>query len=345
MIAALDMADLNPYVITFGQPSTIDTPCSMLSAERLFRFVNTKVSSDGGITYDPVPFIQGLGADNFGYMIFLGDDSQRVASIGLATRTADFHPNILFGLQAHSMVKSHAIPGYLDRLHNLFNNNAAFPIHANGFENGAICNEDMECQSGKCRLENKHSSEWTTCVPAECRLDDDCRSSDICADGGCISKLQSCMTCQNDADCASGKCLWNLCAGSSGLIDNNCGCKMDTDCTSHRCRFGFCEAKLPIGAVCISSEDCASGVCVSLATTSNNASSTSLLCQDPRKVGFGAVNLVPNETPRLTRATMSWARMLTVVFCCTILTFTIVKRFLSCRRKGYSTIPNAELYV
>lgn len=384
-IAALDMADLNPYIITFGQPSTIDTPCPMLSAERFLRFVNTQEESNhdvdgrggsgGGITYDPVPFIQGLGADNFGYMILVGQDSQRVASVGLATRTVDVHPNIPFGLQAHSMVKNHAIPGYLDRLVNLkTNHQGSFPIPTNGFENGAMCNDAMECQSGKCHLDNhgnNHNNKnhsWTTCVSVECTNPGQCRPSENCFNGQCVAKLSSCMPCQNDLDCASNKCLWNLCTGlsntggGSGLLDNNCNCKMDIDCASHRCRFGVCEAKLPLGAICVASEDCSSGACVSVPTTTttttaittaessatNIVSSSSMAhCMDPSKVGIW----MPEEWSDATSSTavsssltwtrMSWASLLVVMLCCTILTFTIVKRFLHCGRKDYSMIPNA----
>lgn len=298
--------------------------------------------------YDPVPFIQGLGADNFGYMIFLGEDTQRVASIGLTTRTADFHPNIPFGSQPHSMVSaSHGIHGYLNRLQILHKNSkAGIPIQTNGFENGAVCNEAMECQSGKCRMEEKQDTNWNTCVPADCMFDDYCPSSDTCVGGQCLSKLSSCMICQNDGDCSSGKCLSNFCAGSSGLIDNNCNCKTDADCASHRCRFGVCEAKLPIGALCTSSDDCSSGVCGRLMKESN-VTSIRPLCQTSGKLGlarfdFDSMN-IPINTP--IRMKMNWCSLLVVMLCCMILTFSVVKRFMYCRRKDYSTIPNVQHYT
>jgi hypothetical protein len=46
--------DLNPYIITFGQPATIDSPCDLIPSARMYRFVNTKVTDTVGIAYDPV---------------------------------------------------------------------------------------------------------------------------------------------------------------------------------------------------------------------------------------------------------------------------------------------------
>lgn len=340
-IAALEMTDLNPYVMTFGQPSTIDAPCPMLSGERLFRFVNTKVSLEDGITYDPVPFIQGLGADNFGYMIFLGEDSSRVASVGLgAGGAADFRPNVPFGLQAHSMVKSHAIPGYLDRLQSLHNSSAGFPIPANGFLDGSICNDGIECRSGQCLLNKDQKSNLTTCVPTECTFNGHCRRTDTCVDGVCVPKRQSCMVCDKDTDCASERCLSNLCAGESGLLDNNCNCKEDSDCATHRCRSGLCEAGLPAGARCLSPGDCSSGVCANV-TDVRDVATTVQRCEVPGQ-GTGLAAAIDFEMSRSfqTRPRMSWGGLLVVMLCCMIITFTIVKRFLYFRRKDYTSIPS-----
>jgi hypothetical protein len=68
-VAGLELADLNPYVITFGQPRTIEYPCSMISSERWYRFVNS--IADDGIAYDPIPMVPGMGADSFGHMVIL----------------------------------------------------------------------------------------------------------------------------------------------------------------------------------------------------------------------------------------------------------------------------------
>ena len=53
-LAAVRMAHLNPYVMTFGEPPTIDYPCQPVTSTRWYRFVNTKDTTIGtvGVTYD-----------------------------------------------------------------------------------------------------------------------------------------------------------------------------------------------------------------------------------------------------------------------------------------------------
>lgn len=127
-VAAVFLADLNPYVITFGQPPTLDAPCDLLTTDRIFRYVNTKQTSVG-IAYDPVPMAPGLGADHFGNMIVLGDDPTGVAFIGLDAR--DFLKPYLNGIEAHFMTGNGKYPGYADRIHSLTAPNATYPIRNN----------------------------------------------------------------------------------------------------------------------------------------------------------------------------------------------------------------------
>jgi pimeloyl-ACP methyl ester carboxylesterase len=61
LVAALYLADLNPYVITFGQPPTVEAPCNLVTSDRVYRWVNTKNAGASGIAYDPVPMAPGLG--------------------------------------------------------------------------------------------------------------------------------------------------------------------------------------------------------------------------------------------------------------------------------------------
>jgi alpha-beta hydrolase superfamily lysophospholipase len=141
-VAALYLADLNPYVITFGQPPTIDAPCPLLTSDRIYRFVNTKRTS-AGIAYDPVPMAPGLGADHFGNMIVLGDDPTGVAFIGRDARQT-LQP-FLNGVEAHFMRAGEippsekngtaaamtTYPGYADRIDMLTGRNASYPIRNN----------------------------------------------------------------------------------------------------------------------------------------------------------------------------------------------------------------------
>lgn len=143
-VAAVYMADLNPYVITFGQPPTIYNPCQLITSDRWYRYVNTKNVMSGlvGITYDPVPFAPGLGADQFGHMIMLSDDPTDVAYIGLDTQDS-FSPLNVNGFEAHSMV--HAIgsnySGYYDRLQMIVASyaNTSYPVNLSGYSSGSLC--------------------------------------------------------------------------------------------------------------------------------------------------------------------------------------------------------------
>ena len=57
-LAAVRMAHLNPFVMTFGEPPTIDYPCQPVTSTRWYRFVNTKDTTIGtvGVTYDVSTF-------------------------------------------------------------------------------------------------------------------------------------------------------------------------------------------------------------------------------------------------------------------------------------------------
>jgi pimeloyl-ACP methyl ester carboxylesterase len=128
VVAAVILADLNPYVITFGQPPTLDTPCDLLTTQRIFRYVNT-IQTNLGIAYDPVPMAPGLGADHFGNMIVLGDDPTGVAFIGLDAR--EYLEPYLNGIEAHYMTGNGTHPGYADRIGALTQSNATYPIRNN----------------------------------------------------------------------------------------------------------------------------------------------------------------------------------------------------------------------
>lgn len=259
-VAGLAMADLNPYVITFGQPATVDAPCDLISSERWYRFVNTK-ASDVGIAYDPIPFAPSFGASFFGHMIILGEDPTGVAYIGLDSNK-EFSPLNVKGFEAHSMVADGVpYPGYWDRIKALVGNATDFPIPADGFSDHTLCSRSRECLSGKCRRDVRFS--FYRCKGTKCKYDEDCDTG-RCDSGICLAKLGSCMGCNEDSDCAGGKCLAFRCSNRHGLMDNNCVCGVDSDCESGRCELfetGQCEAKLPVGSSCNEDSDCMSEYC------------------------------------------------------------------------------------
>lgn len=271
-VAALYLHDLNPYVITFGQPPTVDAPCPLISSERYYRFINTKQKPalHVGLSYDPVPFAPGLGADFFGYMILLSDDTTGVAFLGL-----DAHYTLrpfVSGVEAHSMratpINGSAtdfFPGYNDRIDALIEKNAdnKAPLRTNGYQPGTLCSEDDECETKQCNRDVGLGS-YPRCIGTEYTRDDEC-DTDRCDHGLCLPKLGSCQPCNENSDCASGICSWKYkCTNMDGLVDNQCDCFHNADCDSGRCE-GFtnaiCEARLAGGSYCNEHSDCLSDRC------------------------------------------------------------------------------------
>eukprot|EP00549_Striatella_unipunctata_P026069 CAMPEP_0118710652 /NCGR_PEP_ID=MMETSP0800-20121206/23531_1 /TAXON_ID=210618 ORGANISM="Striatella unipunctata, Strain CCMP2910" /NCGR_SAMPLE_ID=MMETSP0800 /ASSEMBLY_ACC=CAM_ASM_000638 /LENGTH=459 /DNA_ID=CAMNT_0006614919 /DNA_START=215 /DNA_END=1591 /DNA_ORIENTATION=+ len=261
-LAGFLMYDLNPYVITFGQPPTIDSPCPKINSNRWYRYVNTKDSSLQGISYDPVPFVPGLGADQFGHMLLLGNDDTGIAYIGLDVQTV-FTPLNIAGFEAHNMVKGETeFPGYLDRIEAVMAK-TSYPVRTSGYVGGTICTQGVECELDVCKSETTFS--YKKCFADECVVDDDCPETGRCDNGLCIAKLGSCEYCDEDSDCASGVCSGlRRCAGPSGLLDDLCICAINSDCESGRCEGvseRVCEAKLVDGLGCNEPSDCVSGHC------------------------------------------------------------------------------------
>uniref|UniRef100_A0A7S1YYV1 Fungal lipase-type domain-containing protein n=1 Tax=Trieres chinensis TaxID=1514140 RepID=A0A7S1YYV1_TRICV len=255
-LAGIYLAELNPYVITFGQPLTLEAPCDLVTSERWYRFVNTKVGN--GISYDPIPFVPAPGADYFGHMVILGDEHESVSFIGLDAQDSFGPP----GPEAHSMEGSETAPGYLPRISKLMVNQT-YPIATYGWPGGHPCTQNKECQSNNCAKETRYANKL--CVATDCRVDSDCGTG-RCDSGLCKPKLGSCMKCDEDSDCAGGKCLLPLfrCSGDGGLMDDKCVCRVNSDCESGRCE-GLtpptCEAQLGAGARCNEDSDCRSKEC------------------------------------------------------------------------------------
>ena len=265
-IAALSsvyLADLNPYVVTFGQPYTVDAPCDQISSERFYRFINTKFGYGIGISYDPIPFMPGRGADAFGHMIILSDDDGSVAYMGLDCQDT-FGPLNVNGFEAHSMVGTEAHPGYLDRVNKLVEK-GSFPVATYGYKAESPCSEDRECETGKCAKETSFA--YKKCVGSQCVVDSDCEDTGRCDSGMCLPKLGSCMACDEDSDCSGGLCLLPefRCSGEGGLMDDKCNCNMESDCLSGRCEGiipRLCEAQLGVGCTCNENSDCKSDICL-----------------------------------------------------------------------------------
>lgn len=287
-VAGVALAELNPYVITFGQPSTLFSPCERVTSERWYRWVNTKESKvlDVAISYDPVPFVPALGAVQFGHMIVISSDDSGVAYIGLNAQNI-FHPLNVNGFEAHSMFGTSEFPGYADRIikiMSVYNDTGKYPVRDNGFIAGSFCTEDVECESGVCGSETALT--WKRCVGVECKSDADC-DSNRCDSGLCVPKLGSCQVCDEDSDCESGSCSWRFrCAeNAQGLMADQCACNLDSDCLSGRCegvKPPICEPKLGLGATCNEPSDCVTGHCSWDFTCISELTSTEQLAEEAK---------------------------------------------------------------
>lgn len=214
-IAAVDMDDLNPMLITSGQPPTLlqwgDGPCEAIDTTRYFRFVNTEeddavMSDDSRLRYDMVPCLAlPNGTDWLGNLFILSDNEG-----GLVHYPNYVRPNIppyLWHANAHLIVN------YLPRLEALTNANA-FPIPTDGWVDGSLCNFDTECQSGLC---HKYKCLSPGADGAPCNDASECLSGrcDGMFNPVCKPKLCGGSWCSEDSDCLSGNCSLGKCTSSS----------------------------------------------------------------------------------------------------------------------------------
>jgi len=316
-VAAIVFETYNPRVITFGEPNSVDPRCKIISSQRWFRYVNTVESLTGrfGIAYDPIPFAPGFGTVVFGQFIILGADTHDVAYIGLDS-TKSFSPLNMKGGTAHFMKGTERRPGYLDRINTLIDNAKSYPISTKGFLSPNYCSDGSECESNICARETTFSYE--ECVSQNCTSDDQCDTG-RCDSGNCLPKLGSCMQCDEDSDCASGKCLLFKCANIDGKMDDDCRCKWNSDCDSGRCE-GFvppiCEAALPEGSSCGEFSDCMSKKC-----------NWRFQCADKDFFGVGLVSKMSVFT--------AWSIVVVVTMATSFIAFVYVR---GRRRDGYSAI-------
>lgn len=356
-MAAITLADLNPYVFTFGQPPTMAPGCPFMASERWYRWVNTKSDNRLGITYDPVPFSPGFGTECWGHFLVLGEDTRGVAYLGLDDHTSlgPIDPQVA----AHSMLgpsNDTSTMGYIDRISALVEYSAnttllklksaakkvkestrglpdvdipeipsglSKPVPADGFESGSLCSVNAECLSGMCKRETGLS--WRRCHGVECKVNTDCETN-RCDNGICVPKVGSCQPCNEDSDCKSEKCLGFSCAGPGQLMDENCGCFINDNCRSGRCdgvNPRTCEARLPMDARCNEDHDCLSGYC-----------SWNLRCADTAS---------KSREIKIEKSVLNWKAAVAVaglVALCFIGRYTLAWFFDN--RNNYESIPNNE---
>ena len=78
-VAAVAMDDLDPTIITFGQPGTIVGECPSINVEKYYRFANTAADTLlGGLDYDPVPYLNG-NTDQMGHLFVMSTNNCVIA--------------------------------------------------------------------------------------------------------------------------------------------------------------------------------------------------------------------------------------------------------------------------
>jgi Lipase (class 3) len=252
-IAAIRLAHLNPQVIAIAPPPAVHMPCSIVSSERWYNFINSSAGGSG-LAYDLITLAPGVGADYVGRTFLLSDDNTGAAYVGINTIG-----DIWMGPHDSDL---HRLTGYLDRIEALLLHGDD-PVRTSGIVIGGNCNQSTECQSRACQ--SVGGSSYKTCIDPQCIADQDCGNSRRCQSNACVEKLPSCSTCSSGNECSSGVCSFNRCAEpETGLLANGCACWWSSECVSGRCEGWtqpICFAPLPSGSVCDESSDCESSSC------------------------------------------------------------------------------------
>ena len=214
-IAAVDMEDLIPFLITFGQPATlISGPCEAIDIGRYFRFTNTEqlpgyIQEGPFLYYDLVPsFSLPNRTDWIGNMFVISENKG-----GVVVFPNEFRPEIGPSLWSKS---AHLLDSYIPRLEAL-KDGGVFPIPTDGWVDGSLCNFDIECQSGLC---NDYNCTAAGSDGAACSDNSNCMSGrcDGILNGVCKPQLDIGAWCTENSDCLSGKCLGKCVDGSTGIL-------------------------------------------------------------------------------------------------------------------------------
>lgn len=148
-IAALYLRDLNPYVITFGNPPALNPDCTLVNrnATRWFNFCNSWNS--GWMRFYDQIFMRPWDREllRHGYTIILSEDTTGVANLGVDV-DGKLRPRGWVSFFRIHLMETLGRIGYADRIHAL--DNTTYPLRSTGFPNGVSCTIDLECESGSC---------------------------------------------------------------------------------------------------------------------------------------------------------------------------------------------------
>lgn len=198
-VAAVAMEDVDPTIITFGQPGSINGLCSPINVDKYYRFVNTIVDGGEELDYDPVPYLN-FDSDQMGHLFIMGNDDQNVVYYGNG-----YGPTIS---NFRWLEGAHMTQGYVNRL---FSYQTKVPLGTNGWDVGFLCSADEEC-IGHCV--DKHCYQGLDGDP--CNYDSDCDSGRCEGfgsrlwSGECTPQLERRQWCNENSDCKSEECRWTF---------------------------------------------------------------------------------------------------------------------------------------
>lgn len=209
-VASVILRDLDPTTITFGQPPTMEAPCTALDTSKYYRFINT-VNSGTNLRYDAAPFVEFAGARQSGVAFVLGENTGAIPSY------EDFEaPDIAFPFWFPNFLQVHDMVPYTNRLIELLNQ-GAFPVPVDGFDTGHPCTLDSECQStdlcnvGIC---TRQGGGFETPVRGQvgdpCFSDFDCLPTNTCEgliNRSCRARSPVGSVCNENGDCLSNQCV------------------------------------------------------------------------------------------------------------------------------------------
>ena len=207
-VAAITVFSLNPIVVTFGQPPSVDADCPFINNTRFYRYVNW-LQDEGqadDIGFDLVVYAPNWisRSVHYGYNILVGEDPTSVYYGGFGDDVEFFPSRVDNKIAAHTMSGTNS--SYQARVYALFDN---LPdIRTDGSVVGTICKPFYPelCRSNSC-VEN-------LCIP-------EFGVNETCIKGSC----------ESDADCAGDLvCVWDSCAVRVGEVEPGCPCRTSDQC-------------------------------------------------------------------------------------------------------------------
>lgn len=217
-LAAITVYSLNPIVVTFGQPPSIDADCPYVRNERFYRYVNwmQDPGQDDDIGFDLVVYAPNWisRSVHYGFNILVGEDPSSVYYGGYSDDIEFYPSRIDYKAAAHTM--SEADYSYQSRVYALIEN---LPdIRTDGAVGGTICKPAYP----------------ELCVQKSC-------VENLCVVEGGVTDTCIKGSCESDSDCAGDLvCVWDACATRIGEVEPGCPCRNSDQCFNKVSRLGLC---------------------------------------------------------------------------------------------------------